>query len=116
MTITSSSSFIIQVNDGKFDTQDQSAISAFRFGQELLHHNLVVFRAGDSSLQVLPPLVDVIPEARLNLVIYYLKQVLYIKIYLFMLIWNAEFIFRFRLYLIIGCRMIIKKLMNLWEI
>lgn len=53
---------------------DQSAISAFRFGQELLHHNLVVFRAGDSSLQVLPPLVDVIPEARLNLVIYYLKQ------------------------------------------
>ena len=24
--------------------------------------------------QVLPPLVDVIPEARLNLVIYYLKQ------------------------------------------
>ena len=25
-------------------------------------------------VQVLPPLVDVIPEARLNLVIYYLKQ------------------------------------------
>ena len=25
-------------------------------------------------MQILPPLVDVIPEARLNLVIYYLKQ------------------------------------------
>ena len=28
----------------------------------------VVFRAGEGALQVLPPLVDVIPEARLNLV------------------------------------------------
>jgi hypothetical protein len=27
-----------------------------------------VFRAGEGALQVLPPLVDVIPEARLNLV------------------------------------------------
>lgn len=36
---------------------------------------MVVFRSGESALQVLPPLVDVIPEARLNLVIYYLKQV-----------------------------------------
>jgi len=34
----------------------------------------VVFRGGEGSLQVLPPLIDVIPEARLNLVIYYLKQ------------------------------------------
>ncbi|MCL4133791.1 UNVERIFIED_CONTAM: hypothetical protein GTU68_042942, partial [Idotea baltica] len=37
-------------------------------------HNLVVFRGGEGALQVLPALVDVIPEARLNLVIYYLKQ------------------------------------------
>ena len=28
----------------------------------------VVFRGGEGALQVLPPLVDVIPEARLNLV------------------------------------------------
>ena len=34
----------------------------------------VVFQSGEGALQVLPPLVDVIPEARLNLVIYYLKE------------------------------------------
>ena len=33
----------------------------------------MVFRGGENALQVLPPLIDVIPEARLNLVIYYLK-------------------------------------------
>ncbi|XP_059472220.1 intraflagellar transport protein 56 [Neocloeon triangulifer] len=44
------------------------------FGHDLIKHNLVVFRGGEGALQVLPPLVDVIPEARLNLVIYYLRQ------------------------------------------
>jgi intraflagellar transport protein 56 len=39
-----------------------------------LRHNLVVFRGGENALQTLPPLIDVIPEARLNLVIYYLKN------------------------------------------
>ena len=34
----------------------------------------MVFRNGEGALQTLPPLVDVIPEARLNLVIYLLKQ------------------------------------------
>lgn len=33
-----------------------------------------MFRSGEGALQVLPPLIDVIPEARLNLVIYYLRQ------------------------------------------
>lgn len=33
-----------------------------------------MFRGGENALQVLPPLVDVIPEARLNLVIHYLKN------------------------------------------
>ncbi len=33
-----------------------------------------MFQNGEGALQVLPSLVDVIPEARLNLVIYYLKQ------------------------------------------
>ncbi|XP_078286959.1 intraflagellar transport protein 56 [Rhinoraja longicauda] len=46
----------------------------FDFAKELIKHNLVVFRGGDGALQVLPPLIDVIPEARLNLVIYYLRQ------------------------------------------
>uniref|UniRef100_A0A8C5BQY8 Intraflagellar transport protein 56 n=1 Tax=Gadus morhua TaxID=8049 RepID=A0A8C5BQY8_GADMO len=47
---------------------------SFEFAKELIRHNLVVFRAGEGALQVLPPLIDVIPEARLNLVIYYLRQ------------------------------------------
>ncbi|XP_062424651.1 intraflagellar transport protein 56 isoform X3 [Rhea pennata] len=51
-----------------------SASSSFEFAKELIKHNLVVFRGGEGALQVLPPLVDVIPEARLNLVIYYLRQ------------------------------------------
>jgi intraflagellar transport protein 56 len=41
---------------------------------DLVRHNLVVFRNGDSALRVLPGLVDkVVPEARLNLVIYHLR-------------------------------------------
>lgn len=47
----------------------------FPFGKDLLNHNLVIFRNGDGALQVLPPLVGVIPEAKLNLIIYYLRQV-----------------------------------------
>lgn len=34
----------------------------------------MVFRGGENALQTLPPLIEVIPEARLNLVIYYLKN------------------------------------------
>ncbi|KAJ8897265.1 hypothetical protein PR048_002611 [Dryococelus australis] len=52
---------------------DQSS-SSFSFGHDLIRHNQVVFRGGEGALQVLPSLVDVIPEARLNLVIYYLRQ------------------------------------------
>ncbi|XP_012283614.1 intraflagellar transport protein 56 [Orussus abietinus] len=48
--------------------------NSFSFGHDLIRHNIVVFRGGEGALQVLPSLVDVIPEARLNLVIYYLKQ------------------------------------------
>ncbi|XP_069629760.1 intraflagellar transport protein 56 isoform X2 [Haliaeetus albicilla] len=51
-----------------------STSPSFEFGKELIKHNLVVFRGGEGALQILPPLVDVIPEARLNLVIYYLRQ------------------------------------------
>jgi intraflagellar transport protein 56 len=40
---------------------------------DLLAHNLSVFRNGENALQVLPPLLDIIPEARLNLVIYHLR-------------------------------------------
>jgi len=41
---------------------------------DLVRHNLVVFRNGENALQVLPPLMDVPIEARLNLVIYYLRN------------------------------------------
>ena len=38
----------------------------------------VIFRDGEGALQVFPSLVGVIPEARLNLVIYHLRQGLYL--------------------------------------
>lgn len=45
------------------------------FGADLIMHNLVVFRNGEGALQVLPKLIDIIiPEARLNLTIHYLRN------------------------------------------
>lgn len=41
---------------------------------DLIRHNLVVFRNGENAQRVLPPLIDFIPEARLNLVVYYLRR------------------------------------------
>ncbi|XP_015110497.1 intraflagellar transport protein 56 isoform X2 [Diachasma alloeum] len=52
----------------------EKTASTYSFGHDLIRHNIVVFRDGEGALQVLPALVDVIPEARLNLVVYYLKQ------------------------------------------
>lgn len=40
----------------------------------LPHPPQVVFRDGEGALQVLPKLIDVVPEARLNLIIYHLRQ------------------------------------------
>jgi len=40
----------------------------------LIRHNRIVFANGEGALQVLPALSDFIPEARLNLVIYYLRN------------------------------------------
>jgi len=52
----------------------QSAQSGNIFQEhDILRHNLVVFRNGENALQVLPPLLEIIPEARLNLVIYHLR-------------------------------------------
>ncbi|XP_022647439.1 intraflagellar transport protein 56-like [Varroa jacobsoni] len=50
------------------------ASPSFAYAKDLTRHNTVVFRGGEGALQVLPPLVDILPEARLNLVIYHLKQ------------------------------------------
>ena len=41
---------------------------------DLIQHNLVVFRQGLNALQILPSLIHYIPEAKLNLIIYYLKN------------------------------------------
>lgn len=41
---------------------------------DLLRHNLCVFKEGENALQVFPPLIDLFPEARLNLVVYYLRN------------------------------------------
>ncbi|KAJ3188291.1 Intraflagellar transport protein 56 [Gaertneriomyces sp. JEL0708] len=58
----------------EFKTLMEKKSSHFRFAEDLVKHNLVVFRNGEGALQVFPPLVDVIPEARLNLVIYHLRN------------------------------------------
>lgn len=47
--------------------------SSSEFGKELIRHNLVVFRNGEGALQTLPELLDLLPEARLNLCIYHLR-------------------------------------------
>lgn len=41
---------------------------------DLVKHNLVVFLKGEKALSVLPGLLDFVPEAKLNLVIFYLRQ------------------------------------------
>ncbi|KAL0585020.1 hypothetical protein ABG067_005157 [Albugo candida] len=41
---------------------------------DLVSHNMVVFDDGAHALRILPQLVDSLPEARMNLVIYHLKQ------------------------------------------
>ncbi|ORZ36831.1 tetratricopeptide repeat protein 26 [Catenaria anguillulae PL171] len=45
-----------------------------QFAADILRHNLVVFRNGEGALGVLEPLVDVVPEARLNLALWHLRH------------------------------------------
>ncbi|KAJ3301941.1 Intraflagellar transport protein 56 [Kappamyces sp. JEL0829] len=44
------------------------------YAEDLIKHNTVVFRNGEGALQILPRLLDVMPEARLNLVIFHLRK------------------------------------------
>lgn len=60
--------------EAELKTLQDLASPSFEFAQDLIKHNLVVFRGGEGALQHLPKLIDVIPEARLNLVIYFLRQ------------------------------------------
>ena len=48
--------------------------TTYNVENDIVKHNLVVFRNGENALQALPPLIDVVPEARLNLVIYHLRN------------------------------------------
>ncbi|VIO93458.1 cytosolic purine 5-nucleotidase, putative [Brugia malayi] len=49
-------------------------VSTFTYVKDLISHNTVVFYDGNAALQVFPPLMDTLPEARLNLIIFYLKR------------------------------------------
>ncbi|KAJ3251741.1 Intraflagellar transport protein 56 [Boothiomyces macroporosus] len=72
--------------NGKAAEQELKVLSEktshnLKFAEDLMKHNMVcnlfiqvVFRNGEGALQVFPSLLDVIPEARLNLVIYHLKK------------------------------------------
>lgn len=53
-----------------FKTKTASSIQ----DNDLIRHNLVVFRSGSNAMRDLQPLVGLIPEARLNLVVYYLRK------------------------------------------
>jgi len=55
-------------------TLQELTSASFEYAQDLIKHNMVVFKNGEQALQVLPPLIDVLPEARLNLVIYFLRE------------------------------------------
>ena len=52
---------------------DKQGVAITQYDHDLIRHNLCVFRNGENALKILPPLVDAIPEARLNLVIYHLR-------------------------------------------
>ena len=41
---------------------------------DLLRHNLVVFSNGENALNVLSPLTECFPEARLNLIVFHLRN------------------------------------------
>ncbi|RKO99125.1 hypothetical protein CXG81DRAFT_20749 [Caulochytrium protostelioides] len=47
---------------------------AFGFAADLINHNMTVFREGEGSLGTLTGLLDTLPEARLNLVIWHLRH------------------------------------------
>ncbi|XP_045535742.1 intraflagellar transport protein 56 [Papilio machaon] len=60
---------LFRLYNGKAAENELKQISSEQhtFGQDLVRHNLIVFRNGEGALKVLPELVDVVPEARLNL-------------------------------------------------
>ncbi|KAL7057214.1 hypothetical protein AAHC03_019178 [Spirometra sp. Aus1] len=63
-----------KIAEAELKALQESSSQSFTYAKDLIQHNLVVFRNGEGALQVLPPLIDVLPEARLNLIIYHLKR------------------------------------------
>eukprot|EP00921_Rhytidocystis_pertsovi_P010779 GHVQ01017367.1.p1 GENE.GHVQ01017367.1~~GHVQ01017367.1.p1 ORF type:complete len:581 (+),score=50.03 GHVQ01017367.1:68-1810(+) len=54
--------------------QDAATSGNILADHDILRHNLLVFRNGENALQVLSPLTDIVPEARMNLIIHYLRN------------------------------------------
>jgi hypothetical protein len=52
--------------------KELNSINNFLPYSDILHHNTVIFNNGDKSLEILPILLDIVPEARLNLATYHL--------------------------------------------
>ena len=52
----------------------KEALTVDKIESKLVRHNMVVFQSGERALQILPPLVGLVPEARLNLVIYHMHH------------------------------------------
>uniref|UniRef100_A0A336MWT4 CSON007613 protein n=1 Tax=Culicoides sonorensis TaxID=179676 RepID=A0A336MWT4_CULSO len=64
-----------RLDNGRIAEHDiKNMIDNGTFGADLIKHNLVVFRNGAGALQILPQLIDIVPEARLNLAIHYLHR------------------------------------------
>lgn len=61
-------------NNGRMDQDVRNNLEAGTFGSELLKHNAVVFSGGEGSLNIMPQLIDVVPEARLNLATFHMKR------------------------------------------
>uniref|UniRef100_A0A7S1QAN5 Intraflagellar transport protein 56 n=1 Tax=Neobodo designis TaxID=312471 RepID=A0A7S1QAN5_NEODS len=63
-----------KVAEAELEVLVKMQATAFNVEHHVVNHNLCVFRNGEGALQALPPLLDVIPEARLNLVVYHLRN------------------------------------------
>jgi intraflagellar transport protein 56 len=63
-----------KVAEAELDVLIKIQATAFNVENDVVKHNLTVFRNGENALQTLPPLLNVVPEARLNLVVYHLRN------------------------------------------
>ena len=69
--VGNTNSLRIDVLDGSFQVCGDNITSKHL---DIIQHNLVVFSEGRNALRIFPSLVDKLPEAKMNLAIYYLKN------------------------------------------